>query len=170
MGPPVLQALESHSGDHLGGPGPRVCPWPVPEAEADIVRDGQMREEGVALEDVSDMAALGRQIDAGLGIEEHAAVYHDAARIRLEESRHALERQRLARARWTEERGDSFTRRPLDVQRETGQPLDEPDFDAVTHWARAPSRPAVTTTAQDRIVSRPTSTTASWVSPVCTAV
>src|SRR5512132_1780566 len=99
MGPPIRKPLEPHPGYYLGRPGARLCPWPVPEAKADIVRDGEMREEGVALEDVSDLAALGRQINAGLGIEEHAAVHHDAARIRLEESGHALERQRLARAR-----------------------------------------------------------------------
>src|SRR6266436_6170191 len=103
MGPPIREPLEPHSRYDLGGPGPRLCPRPVPETEADIVRDGEMREEGVALEDVSDMATLGRQINAGLGIEEHAAVHHDAARIRLEEPCHALERQRLARARRTEE-------------------------------------------------------------------
>src|SRR6266508_7002419 len=99
MGPAVLQALEPHPRYDLGRPGARLCPWPVPEAKGDIVRDGEMREEGVALEDVSDLATLGRQINAGLRIEEHAAVHHDAARIRPEESCHALERQRLARAR-----------------------------------------------------------------------
>jgi len=133
VGPPVLQALEAHPGYDLSRPASGLGPRPVPEPEADIVHDGEMRKERVALKDVSDLAALRGQINPGLRVEEHAIVHHDPARIRLQESRQALERQGLARTGRTEERGDSFACRPLDVQSESGEPLQEPDVETVAH-------------------------------------
>ena len=129
-----------------------------------------MREQRVALEHVAEAPVLRRDVDPALAVEEHAAVHRDAPGVRLDQPRQALERQRLARARRPEQRDDGIAGLPGHVEREPGQALPDPDLDARAHAALAPSRPATNSTAHDSAVSSPTSTSASWLSPVCTAV
>ena len=167
---PALEPLEAHARDHLRRAAPRLGARAIAQPETDVVGHGEMREEGVALEDVAHPPSLRREVGSRLGIEEHAAVDDDPARVGPQEARQTLESERLARAGGAEERGHSLAARPLDVEREPGQAPVQADLEAMAHCARAPRRPAATSTAHERTVSSATSRSASWVSPVCTAV
>ena len=113
---------------------------------------------------------LRREIHARRGVEEHAVVHDDAPGVGADQAGEALQRERLAGARGPEEHGDAVARGPRDVERELGQPLRDLDREAVAHVALAPRRPATIKTTQERIVSATTRSTASPISPVCTAV
>ena len=145
----------------------------VAQSEGHVVGDGEVREQRVALEDVADATLLRRQVDAARGVEEHAIAEHDASAVGPDEAGQALQRQRLAGAGGTEQHGHAVARAPRHVEREAGQPRGERDVEADRrrrHAARAPRRPAATSTTHDSSVRTATSTTASLVSPVCTAV
>jgi hypothetical protein len=140
------------------------------QPEADVVGDGQMREQRVALEHVADPSRLGRYVGPGRGVEEDAPVHDDASRVGSQEAGHALQRECLAGAGGAEEGGDATVRRPLDVEREVGQALHQADLEPRAHAARAPSRLATTSTTHDSAVRIATRNRAACSSPVCTAV
>src|SRR5262245_3341085 len=135
-----------------------------------------MGEQRVPLKHVAEPPLLGRQVDAGSGIEENRAVHVDPPFVGPHEAGETLERQRLPSARRTEERDDFGAGVPAGVEREPWQPLDDANLERPTvlteraHDARAPSRPATTRTAHESTVSKPTRTRTWLVSPVCTAV
>ena len=134
-----------------------------------------MREEGVTLEDIAQTAPLGRHVDPGIAVEEHLAADDDAPVVRPDEPGEALKRQGLAGPGGAEERHDLVAPVPVDLEGERGQSLDHPHLEIAGGWtrahcARAPSRPAATSTRQDSAVRRPTRTSAWSLSPVCTAV
>ena len=156
--------------EHLDHPPLAVLPRPAAETKADVPGDRQMRKQRVALEDVADPPLLRRQIHAGLRVEQHAVVDDHAPGVGLDQAREALERQRLAGTRGSEQHGDTVARRPRDVQGETRQPLRDLDRETMLHAALAPRRPARISTTHESAVSASTSATASPISPVCTAV
>ena len=69
----------------------------IAEAEGDVVADGQVGEEGVALEDGVDLALVGRQVG------DVAAVEEDAAGVGLLEAGGQAQHGRLAAAARAEE-------------------------------------------------------------------
>ena len=140
------------------------------QAEADILGHREVRKERVALEDVADTSRLRRHVDAGCAVEEHAPVHDDATRVRCDESRQALQRQRLAGAGRAEQHGHAPAGRPRDVQIEAGHLQRERDLEPIAHVALAPSRLAATITTHDSALSTTTSSSAAASSPVCTAV
>ena len=134
-----------------------------------------MREEGVALEDIPQSAPLGRHVDPGIAVEEDLAADDDAPAVRPDEPGEALKGQGLAGPGGAKERHDLLVRLPVDLEGERGQALDHLHLEIAgrrtrAHCARAPSRPAATSTRQDSAVRRPTRTSAWSLSPVCTAV
>ena len=86
--------------------GPRPDPLLVPAEHlrdhADVVGDGEVREETALLDDVADLAAQEVAVDVG----DVLAVEQDAARGRLDEPVDHLERRRLAAARGADEHDD----------------------------------------------------------------
>ncbi len=70
---------------------------PHAQAEGDVLRHGEMREEGIALEDEAGIAVIGRDVG-------HVALAEqDAARRRLDEAGDEAQRRRLAAARGAEQ-------------------------------------------------------------------
>src|SRR5262249_58182694 len=103
---PALEPAEAEGRDDGARPLASFDPRAVSEPEADVVGDGQMREQGVPLEDVADPPRLRREVDPCLRVEEHAAVHDDPAFVGAQESAQTLERERLARARPSDTRDD----------------------------------------------------------------
>jgi hypothetical protein len=170
VGQAWLQAVEAEAFDNLGHTSCALGPRPVAQAEADVLGNRQVGKQRVALEDVADMPLLGWKVHARSGVEEDAVIHDDASGIGPDQAREALQGERLAGARGAEEDRDPVARGPRDVQRETGQALRDLDGESVAHAALAPRRPARTSTRHESTVSASTSTTASPISPVCTAV
>ena len=79
------------------------------QPESDVVRDGQVREERVRLEDGVDVALVRRQADDVTVAEE------DPALVRLLEAADHAQRRRLAAARRAEQREEAAV---LDLERE----------------------------------------------------
>jgi len=67
VGVPSAEAREPHQIEDLGDALPPRAPVQTMEAEAHVVLDGEMREEGIVLEDDADPALLGRHRKAGTG-------------------------------------------------------------------------------------------------------
>src|SRR5712692_9790915 len=88
---------------------------------SDIVADREMREEGIALEDIAEAALLRGDVHAALAVEEDGAVDDDASAIGPDEPGQALQRQRLARPRGAEEGDDLIPRHPAHIKREARQ-------------------------------------------------
>src|SRR5207247_5100996 len=95
-------------------------------------------EERVALEDITDAPLLRRQVDPRGSVEEHALAHHDPPRIRTDQSREALEGQRLPGARGAEEPDDGRLGAPAHVEREARVSLDQLDRDH--QWRSRASR------------------------------
>src|SRR5260370_349739 len=149
-----LEPAEAEALEHLGAPAPSLAVRPAAQAEGDVRGDGEVREEGVALEDVADPPPLRRQVHARRPVEEDAVVHDDAAGVGADEPRQALERQRLAGARRTEEPHDGFLRAPAHVERESRIPLDDLDRDHGQYRSRASRlRPKSSTTTTPTAIS-----------------
>ena len=79
----------------------------VEDAVGDVFGNGEVGEERVALDDVAEAAVVGRDVEAGCGVEYRAVVDGDAAAVRSEEAGYCFEREGLAGAGLAEEDGDS---------------------------------------------------------------
>ena len=145
----------------------------LPAARADrrhdVLLHAHVGEEGVALEEVSHAALLGREVDARLGVEEHAVVEHDASLVGPHYSRDALEGEGLAAARGAQEGDDLVGALELEghVQREAPQALpdvhEEGHYDHLPTTANSRSRRSMRLTARSTTaeMARFTSTQAS---------
>jgi hypothetical protein len=169
---------EAESLEHLGRLLGAARGGLVAQPETDVLGDGEMWEQRVALEDVADAPRLRWQVHHGPArlaggwparLEEQATVDDDAALVGTQQAGETLQRERLAGARGAEEHGHAVAGRPRDVEREAGQPLDDADVERA-HVARAPSRPAATSTTHESAVRMATRTSTVDCSPVCTAV
>jgi len=68
----------------------------VLDAKSQILFHCQVREQGVVLKHVSNIAPLRRQADAASGVKQDRVVKQDAALIRLEETGERIECERFA--------------------------------------------------------------------------
>src|SRR5206468_7782821 len=93
---PFRQRPEPEALDHLGRPTASLSGGPMSEAVANVVLDGQVWKQRVSLEYIPETASLRRHVDAAIAVEEHVAVDGDAAAIRPDQPRQALQRQGLA--------------------------------------------------------------------------
>jgi hypothetical protein len=169
-----LEAAEAEALNDVGHPTGPLHARTVAQPESDVVGHREVREQRVALEHVADTALLRRHVDPGVSIEQDTPSEGDPTGVRPDQSGQALQRQRLAGSRGTEQHGHAVAGAPGHVEREAGQPLRQPYLQAghrgAAHAARAPNRPAASRTMQDTSVSTMTRTSASPDSPVCTAV
>jgi hypothetical protein len=102
------------------------CRWPPDatpaeaslQAEGNILFYGQMREQGVVLEQVADIAHLRRHVDRGGTVIQHATTHLDMARIRSQQPGDALQRDALARAGRPEHDGAVVLHLERNVERE----------------------------------------------------
>ncbi len=76
----------------------------VPSAEANVSSDIEVREQRVLLEEVADPAALRRNVDAPLRVEQDGVVERDETMLRPQEAGDHPEHGRLARAGRPDER------------------------------------------------------------------
>ena len=166
----LLEATQAELLDHPRHSARALGAGAIPQAEAEIVRHGEVREERVALEHVADAPGLRGKIDPGRAVEEDAPVDDDAPRRRGDQPGQTRQRQRLARSRRPEEHGHPAARRPRHVEIEARHLQRDGDLEAIAHVALAPSRLAATITRQDSAVRTPTSSSAVGSSPVWTAV
>ena len=108
---PRTQAAQPEPLEHLARAAAALLAGPAAQSVSHIVLDGQMREEGVALEDIAQSAPLGRHVDPGIAVEEHLAADDDAPAVRPDEPGEALKGQGLAGPGGAEERHDLVARR-----------------------------------------------------------
>src|ERR671922_245088 len=90
---PMMRATASDAGCHKSSERGADCatrPRQLAQPEADVLRDGEMRKQRVALEDVADAPRLRGHVDGRCAVEEDAPVHDDAARVRCDQSRQAL--------------------------------------------------------------------------------
>ena len=104
----------------LAGPSPRQVSDPealeeparaVARPVRDVLLDRHVREQRVVLEDEPDAAMLGRERDAGRGVEQHLAVEHDPPALRPDESRDRAQHGRLPRPGRADQREGLTTER-----------------------------------------------------------
>jgi hypothetical protein len=97
----VFEAFQVKEGEELGD---AAAPVAAPgQAEGDVAGDVEVVEESELLDDVADVAGLGRDVDAGIGVEDGAGVEDDAAGVGAEEAGDELEGEALAGAGVAEE-------------------------------------------------------------------
>ena len=89
--------------------------------EGQIFAQSHVREQRVVLENIAAGALLRRQIDARSGIEEDAVVEQNAAGIGRDETGDGIERERLARAAGSIERGHAGRGFEFDVEVKAGR-------------------------------------------------
>ena len=118
----LLRGLAGHADEleHAVDLGPDLGLRPLGDrqAEADVVADGHVREEGVALEDGVDLAPVGRLFRDVLAVEQ------DAAGVRILEARQHAQQRGLAAAAGPEQ-GEDFA--AFDRQRNVVNRHDRPE-------------------------------------------
>ena len=95
---PAIEAAQLETFDHLGHAASALGARTAAQPETEILADGQVRKQRIALEHVAETARARGHVDPSLAIEEHAAVEDDAATIGPQQPGQALEGKRLARA------------------------------------------------------------------------
>jgi hypothetical protein len=138
----LLETLQPEELQELGNASPARGLCHAIEAERDVVRDAEVGEEGQVLDDVADVARLGREVDSRISIEDGHAAELDPAPVRRQQAGDRLQRQRLAGAR-RPEKHDKLILGPkaraemeiaktlfkIDVQHSvSGRSSDDPDY------------------------------------------
>ena len=88
------------------------------EAIENVGFDAEMRKQRGVLKNVTDIAATHGQVDASLGVEEHAPADANAARVGADEAGDAVEQRGLARAGGAEQDGEAGRRGDFDIEQE----------------------------------------------------
>jgi len=86
------------------------------QAEGEVVKNRQVRKQGIVLEQVTDAACCHRTIRHLAPVEPGAAIHHDMALIRCHESRNGHERHAFSCSRRPEKYQPRIVRFELDVQ------------------------------------------------------
>src|SRR5262249_37953465 len=148
----VADVEQIHDPRHFGAVARKPAHAP---AIVEICRNAQMREQAALLEDIADMTAVRRHIDARGGIEQHGVVEPDTSPVRRDEPGDHIDEGRLARARRAEQGRDAACGRDAPPPREVAHPL-PPATPQHAHppWKRVPARRAshsATTSAASEI-------------------
>ena len=88
------------------------------EAVANILFDGEMREQSQRLKDVGQFAALRRERQIAGGVKENFFAETDFAGVGLLQAGDAIEQRGFSRARWAEENGEAGRERCGDIEDE----------------------------------------------------
>jgi len=106
----------------------------APQAEGNVLPDGQVREQGVVLKQIREPARTRRHVDVVLAVEQRPAFDHDASRVGSQQSCDGLHGERLARAGVSEQCHAPGIRVPTGLQQEAVRSADSvPEVDQQAH-------------------------------------
>src|SRR5882672_7703673 len=91
---------------------------PEPAPEHEVLANRQVRKKAAFLKHVSDAAPVGRDKNAGCGIDERRTVDSDPPAVGTDKSADDVDERGFSRARLSEERGEPPCRGEAYVQRE----------------------------------------------------
>src|SRR5918994_27697 len=125
------------------------------QAEGDVLQGAHVREEQVVLDDHADLAALRRQVDSALGVDQDRVVEHDPPLVRTEQAGERRQHRRLARTVGSEQRHDlAGVHADRDTQPKGVAAYHDPRAKAhraLTHRSRSPTRIAMETATITRL-------------------
>ncbi len=102
---------------------------PEPAPEHEVLTNREVREKPALLKDISDPAPVGRDKDAGCGIDERSSVDSDSSPIGANKAADDVDERGFSRAGLPKERGQPSLRGEPHLQREDAQAMCDIDFD-----------------------------------------
>ena len=155
------QKLDDRGEIASGRAGLAVEPAPVEQVAA----HAEMREQPAVLEDIADAAAMPRNEDAALGVDQHLAVDGDAAAVRPHQAADDVDQGRLARARPAEQRRQPGRGREARVDPKAAAQVIDVDFQAHAAIRWTPMRRASSSEPSSASIEIAIETSVSRIAP-----